>query len=196
MHPDWIIQSCAQGMLLPWQQFAVYRGPLPSQRQLPFASPSSAASAAPPPVSAPPVAPDQPPEDEPPEEEAAYAGEEDDDGDGESDLPPAEDENDEEDDGNGWHSALMGRSMVEREAASFRSKWVQENISTHPDFLRRYFANSRLHFLSTWKNEFVKLVSDMKTCVPWAYQRAWATRTVLIIHVLCAAISLMASQPM
>ena len=189
VHPDWIVQSCAQGELLPWHQFALYRGPLPSQRPLSFAKmaeagPSSAAATvANDPDHANETAPPPLPNDEDGDDDDVDGGvgldEDDNEGavagldDDESEEPPPmrpeppskgkQREDDDDDDGGGWRSDMMGRGMVEREAAAFRSDWVQQNISTHPDFLARYFASSRLHFLSTWKNEFTKLVGDIMT---------------------------------
>ena len=180
MHPDWIVKSCERGELLPWHQFALYRGPLPSQRPLAFPAP-------PPPELGVPAAPAPPPELgvqplplEPEAETGMDVPEDDnDDLDDEEGAPPIQEDaaEDDGDDHGGWTSAMMGRSMVEREAAAFRSDWVQQNISTHPDFLARYFASSRLHFLSTWKNEFTKLVGDIMTCVDLGPSRTLHTLT-------------------
>ena len=171
MHPDWIVKSCERGELLPWHQFALYRGPLPSQRPLAFPVPPPAelaVSAVPAPqpelaVGPLPLEPTAAPE----AETAVDLPDDDNDLDEEEGVAPMQEDaaEDDGDDHGGWTSAMMGRSMVEREAAAFRSDWVQQNISTHPDFLARYFASSRLHFLSTWKNEFTKLVGDIMTCV-------------------------------
>jgi hypothetical protein len=51
------------------------------------------------------------------------------------------------------------RRLIQMEESHMQDEWVQRNISTHPDFLDRYFKSSRLHHLSTWKNDFTRLVS-------------------------------------
>ncbi|TPX32278.1 DNA-directed DNA polymerase [Synchytrium microbalum] len=38
------------------------------------------------------------------------------------------------------------------------SDWVKANVCTAPGFLDRYFATSRLHFLSTWKQDLIDFV--------------------------------------
>jgi DNA repair protein REV1 len=40
------------------------------------------------------------------------------------------------------------------------SEWVKRNSSTAPDFLSRYFKSSRLHHISTWKNDLKEFVMD------------------------------------
>jgi DNA repair protein REV1 len=180
VHPDWIVQSCARGQLLPWETFALYRGRLPSQRALGFVR-TSAPAPAPAPV--------------PPAKGAVHAEDgnlpaaaaEDDHHDNESDDDdggaPAMDEDEDEDVG---LRALTGAAMVEREAAAFQSDraWVQQVVSTHPDFIARYFATSRLHFLSTWKNELTQLVGTMAVAgATGAAGAAAAGRRRLLFHV-------------
>ena len=41
-----------------------------------------------------------------------------------------------------------------------RSEWIKNNVATAPQFLDRYFENSRLHHLSTWKAELRDYVVD------------------------------------
>ena len=41
-----------------------------------------------------------------------------------------------------------GRQLVKEE---LQSEWARNNSTVAPDFLKRYFSTSRLHWLSTWK---------------------------------------------
>ncbi|TPX41824.1 DNA-directed DNA polymerase [Synchytrium endobioticum] len=42
------------------------------------------------------------------------------------------------------------------------SDWYKQNVCTAPDFLERFFASSRLHFLSTWKQDLIDFVINEK----------------------------------
>ena len=41
-------------------------------------------------------------------------------------------------------------------------EWLAEHTSKNPNYIANYFANSRLHYLSTWKAELVLLCSDLQ----------------------------------
>ena len=43
---------------------------------------------------------------------------------------------------------LSGRPDVD-----MKSEWVKQNSSTAPNFVQNYFGSSRLHHISTWKND-------------------------------------------
>ncbi|KAJ2307258.1 deoxycytidyl transferase, partial [Coemansia sp. RSA 2705] len=40
--------------------------------------------------------------------------------------------------------------------------WVRRNLATEKDFIQRYYANSRLHHLSTWKAELKDYVARLR----------------------------------
>ncbi|KAI8589965.1 hypothetical protein BDZ88DRAFT_395348, partial [Geranomyces variabilis] len=49
--------------------------------------------------------------------------------------------------------------LPEADEGDEASAWVRANICTAPNFLQRYFASSRLHHLTTWKNSLRDFVA-------------------------------------
>ncbi|KAJ3082918.1 deoxycytidyl transferase [Quaeritorhiza haematococci] len=49
-----------------------------------------------------------------------------------------------------------------RPSVDMNSDWVKANISTAPDFLNKFFGSSRLHHLSSWKNDLRDFVAEQQ----------------------------------
>ncbi|KAJ2156286.1 deoxycytidyl transferase [Coemansia sp. RSA 552] len=52
--------------------------------------------------------------------------------------------------------------VVDRFNEGLNREWVRRNLATEPDFIERYYANSRLHHLSTWKAEMKDYVAQLR----------------------------------
>ena len=56
-------------------------------------------------------------------------------------------------DGSSAESSPTNHSNSNSNGNSNKSKWIRENSSIAPDFVAKFFQSSRLHYLSSWKNE-------------------------------------------
>ncbi|KAJ2401994.1 deoxycytidyl transferase, partial [Coemansia sp. RSA 2559] len=52
--------------------------------------------------------------------------------------------------------------IVDRFGEGLNRAWVRRNLATEPDFIQRYYANSRLHHLSMWKAELKDYVAQLR----------------------------------
>ncbi|KAJ1988599.1 deoxycytidyl transferase [Coemansia spiralis] len=52
--------------------------------------------------------------------------------------------------------------VVDRFGEGLNREWVRRNLATEPDFIQRYYANSRLHHLSIWKAELKDYVAQLR----------------------------------
>ncbi|KAI8351783.1 hypothetical protein EDC96DRAFT_518444 [Choanephora cucurbitarum] len=46
--------------------------------------------------------------------------------------------------------------------AILANEWARETSTVNPDFIKRYYETSRLHYLSTWKEELKDIVNQMQ----------------------------------
>ncbi|KAJ3153687.1 deoxycytidyl transferase [Geranomyces michiganensis] len=129
VRPEWLTDSIAQGKLLPWRQYRLFTDVEASQRT--FAGfTTTTGSRVPEPTELSLVLPDaeaQPAEAEEGDEAAV------------EEIPDeavVRDDND----------------ASQPPKLNMQSAWVRANICTAPNFLHKYFASSRLHHLTTWKN--------------------------------------------
>ncbi|KAJ3166989.1 deoxycytidyl transferase [Geranomyces variabilis] len=151
VRPEWLTDSIAQGKLLPWRQYRLFTDVEASQRTFgglaavdgaasytrPRGESETSSPNPPPPLHPPPP----PPPPFPP---------------GDADLPEAEegDEAVEVPD-----EAVVQDDASQQRKLNMQSAWVRANICTAPNFLQRYFASSRLHHLTTWKNSLRDFVA-------------------------------------
>ncbi|KAJ3123707.1 deoxycytidyl transferase [Nowakowskiella sp. JEL0407] len=70
------------------------------------------------------------------------------------DVKPLEDQNEAE--GESEETSWFGPPVN----INMNSNWVKQNVSTAPGFLDRFYQQSRLHKLSTWKNELKQYVLE------------------------------------
>ncbi|KAJ1730804.1 deoxycytidyl transferase [Coemansia biformis] len=57
---------------------------------------------------------------------------------------------------------LRAAAAVDRFGEGLNRSWVRRNLATEKDFITRYYANSRLHHLSTWKAEMKDYVALLR----------------------------------
>lgn len=166
MSPKWIIDSVAQGKLLPWTNYRLY-DILSDQSRLTNAFKATVTVASEP----------SPPPPPPPGQQTtmienignieqrdeiddyfdeALMGE---DGEFEEDnvleqkLLQIYNNDNKTDENNSSTNASNTVYMEAGRIVDLKDPWIQQNISTHPDFLKKFFAASRLHYLSTWKSD-------------------------------------------
>ncbi|PIA13782.1 DNA/RNA polymerase, partial [Coemansia reversa NRRL 1564] len=53
-------------------------------------------------------------------------------------------------------------AVVDRFGEGLNREWVRRNLATESDFIPRYYENSRLHHLSTWKSEMKDYVAQLR----------------------------------
>ncbi|KAJ2801191.1 deoxycytidyl transferase [Coemansia guatemalensis] len=53
-------------------------------------------------------------------------------------------------------------AVVDRFGEGLNREWVRRNLATESDFIPRYYENSRLHHLSTWKAEMKDYVAQLR----------------------------------
>ena len=58
-----------------------------------------------------------------------------------------------------------GSSVLAAEAQADQ-EWLSSMTTANPDFIQRYYATSRLHFLSTWKNEIIARLRTERASLP------------------------------
>ncbi|KAJ3142676.1 deoxycytidyl transferase [Geranomyces variabilis] len=149
VRPEWLTDSIAHGKLLPWRQYRLFTDVEASQRTFgAFAAADGATSTtARKPFVEPETSPPNPPPPPPPPPPLLPV---------DAELPEA-DEGDEAVD-------VPDEAVVRDDASqpprlNMQSAWVRANICTAPNFLQRYFASSRLHHLTTWKNSLRDFVA-------------------------------------
>jgi len=192
VHPNWIVDSCKAAKLLPYTNYLVYQRDQPGQTSIlsAFATSSAVEKTI---LSDPVAALDddvisqlddallmgQVQEEE--EEEAGdkvTANEPDPIGAAEEDQEDSSSSGEEEEEDESWAERL-----VRKEKELMHDEWLLKNVSTHPDFIERYFKSSRLHHLSTWKNELTRFIRELPRPArpPSATRRPLDQRTIMHI---------------
>jgi DNA repair protein REV1 len=69
-----------------------------------------------------------------------------------------------------------------RPDVDMNSEWVKQNSSTAPNFIQNYFGSSRLHHISTWKNDLKEFVLDHLSSKP-APSKENVNQGSIIMHV-------------
>jgi DNA repair protein REV1 len=50
----------------------------------------------------------------------------------------------------------------ELNATILANEWARESSAVNPEFIKRYYETSRLHYLSTWKEELKEIVGNLE----------------------------------
>lgn len=56
-------------------------------------------------------------------------------------------------------TALTGGEL---NATILANDWARESSTANPEFIKRYYETSRLHYLSTWKEELKEIVGKLE----------------------------------
>ncbi|KAJ2356283.1 deoxycytidyl transferase [Coemansia sp. RSA 2618] len=78
---------------------------------------------------------------------------------------------------------LPQRIIVDKYGEGLNREWVRKNLATEQDFIQRYYANSRLHHLSTWKAEMKDYVAQLRQEFRKDARPASTCKQRIIIHV-------------
>ncbi|KAI9145826.1 hypothetical protein BKA69DRAFT_1045779 [Paraphysoderma sedebokerense] len=198
--PDWILDCVKHMTLLPWWQYRLIEDRLPSQKQLTFAKPnlqesrnqesqSTAISLA---VPADFTISDSPPADLLASVTAVSNDANVDTGALSFNLSNSSEPNKPEHDDSLQTAAserpISPNQTMDSEQQSInpdlRSEWARKNTSIAPDFLSKFFAQSRLHHLSAWKQELKAITSPIrKSLAAKSALRRTSRTTKTIMHI-------------